>query len=49
MKFAPVALARGQHRLSVSGTSASDIKLRLLFGGPGSLSLSSSTFRHQDK
>lgn len=48
-KFVPVVLARGQHRLTVSGTSASDVKLRLLFGGPGSLSLSGSTFRHQGK
>jgi hypothetical protein len=45
-KFVPVALAAGTHRLSVSGRTGADLKLRILFGGPGSLSVSGKDFRH---
>jgi hypothetical protein len=40
-------LAPGRHRLSFSGRTASNVKLRILFGGPGSLSLDGKRFRHQ--
>ncbi len=46
-KFVPTALAAGVHRLSISGRSGTDVKLRILFGGPGALSLNGKTFRHQ--
>ena len=45
-KFVPVALAKGLHRLSISGKSGSDVRLRVLFGGPGALSLTGTMFRH---
>ena len=45
-KFVPVALAAGMHRLTVTGRTATDRKLRILFGGPGARSLSNQTFRH---
>jgi uncharacterized protein (TIGR03790 family) len=45
-KFVPVALAAGRHRLSVSGRAGIDLKLRILFGGPGALSLNGKDFRH---
>jgi hypothetical protein len=45
-KFLPVALAPGLHRLTVTGRTAADVKLRILFGGPGARSLSSETFLH---
>ncbi len=43
----PTALAAGVHRLSVTGRSGADVKLRILFGGPGALSLDGKSFRHQ--
>jgi hypothetical protein len=46
-KFLPVALAPGRHRLSFSGRAGSEVRLRILFGGPGALSLNGKTFRHQ--
>lgn len=46
-KFVPVALAAGKHRLTVSGTTGGSVKLRILFGGPGSLSLSGTAFQHE--
>jgi hypothetical protein len=45
-KFVPVALATGKHRLTVSGTTATPVKLRILFGGPGAVSLNATTFQH---
>jgi hypothetical protein len=44
--FLPVSLAAGIHRLTVSGKTASDTKLRILFGGPGAESLSRARFLH---
>ena len=41
-----LALAKGLHRLSVSGRTAANTRLRILFGGPGALSLNGRTFRH---
>jgi hypothetical protein len=48
-KFVPLALAAGRHRLTLTGRTASDVKLRILFGGPGAVSLSGKTFRHQTR
>lgn len=48
-KFLPVALAPGRHRLSFSGRAGSEVRLRILFGGPGALSLNGKTFRHQTR
>ncbi len=45
-KFAPVSLAAGKHRLTIAGRTAEDTRLRILFGGPGALSLNGATFRH---
>ena len=45
-KFVPVCLAAGKHRLTVVGKASDDVRLRILFGGPGSLSLNGTTFRH---
>ena len=45
-RFIPVALAPGMHRLTVSGKTAQDAKLRILFGGPGAVSLSRDRFFH---
>jgi hypothetical protein len=46
LKYVPVALAKGQHRVTVGGRTANDTKLRILFGGPGAQSLSGRKFRH---
>jgi len=48
-KFLPVALAPGRHRLSFSGRAGSEVRLRILFGGPGALSLNGKMFRHQTR
>jgi len=45
-KIATVSLAKGKHRLTVSGRAGSEVKLRILFGGPGAKSLNGQTFRH---
>ena len=45
-RFAPVNLAAGLHRLTVSGTTGKDVKLRILFGGPGAETLDGQQFRH---
>jgi hypothetical protein len=45
-KFVPVSLAPGMHRLTVGGKTAQDVKLRLLFGGPGAASLDRDRFLH---
>jgi hypothetical protein len=48
-KFAPVSLAAGRHRVTVTGRTASDVKLRILFGGPGAVSLHGKQFKHQTR
>jgi len=45
-KFALVNLAAGMHRLTVSGRTAKDVRLRILFGGPGAAPLNGQRFRH---
>ncbi len=45
-RYIPVNLAKGLHRLTVSGRSGVGSKLRILFGGPGSVSLNGQRFRH---
>jgi hypothetical protein len=45
-KYVPVNLAAGQHRLTVTGRAGKDVKLRILFGGPGALILDGQRFRH---
>lgn len=45
-KFAPVNLAAGMHRLTVSGRTAKTVHLRILFGGPGAAPLEGQRFRH---
>ncbi len=44
--FVPVALAKGLHRLTVQGRAGSEVKLRILFGGPGATSLDGQRFQH---
>jgi hypothetical protein len=46
LKYVPVPLAKGQHRLIIGGRTGGDTKLRILFGGPGAQSLNGSRFRH---
>jgi uncharacterized protein (TIGR03790 family) len=48
-KYLPLALAAGRHRLTLTGRTASDVKLRILFGGPGAMSLNGRMFRHQTR
>ncbi|MEX2113601.1 MAG: hypothetical protein WD845_10475 [Pirellulales bacterium] len=45
-RFAPVALAQGMHRLTVTGRTGSNVKLKLLFGGPGAQSVGRNRFFH---
>ncbi|HEX3727861.1 MAG TPA: hypothetical protein VHV08_16530, partial [Pirellulales bacterium] len=45
-KFIPLSLAPGRHRLSIVGRTADDPRLRILFGGPGAVSLAGTAFRH---
>ncbi len=45
-KFLPVSLAKGTHHLILSGKTANETSLRILFGGPGCMSLDGSKFRH---
>ena len=45
-KFALVNLAAGMHRLTVTGRTAKDVRLRILFGGPGAAPLEGQRFRH---
>ena len=45
-KFVPINLAAGLHRLTVSGKAGGDMKLRILFGGPGAYALGGRSFRH---
>jgi len=46
LRYVPVALAEGQHRLTVGGRAAANTRLRILFGGPGAVSLNGRVFRH---
>ncbi len=45
-RFVSVPLAAGKHRLTLSGTTAGESRLRVLFGGTGTYSISGETFRH---
>jgi len=45
-RLLPVALAPGLHRLTVTGKTGTDVKLSILFGGPGALSLTGREFQH---
>ena len=45
-RFAPVALAAGQHYLKINGRAADPAMLRVLFGGRGSKSLDAARFSH---
>ncbi len=45
-KFLPVALAKGMHRLTMTGKTASNSDCRILIGGPGAQSLDGHMFRH---
>ncbi len=45
-KFVPVSLAAGLHRLTVAGKAGQDVRLRILFGGRGTQSLSGQIFKH---
>jgi hypothetical protein len=46
VRYVPVALAKGQHRLTVGGRTAANTRLRIFFGGPGALSLNGRFFGH---
>jgi hypothetical protein len=46
LQFVPVSLARGTHRVSLTGDSGKDSKLRVLFGGQGTHSIGRERFRH---
>ena len=46
LQYVPVSLAKGQHLLTLTGRTAGDSRLRILFGGPGALSLNGRGFRH---
>ncbi len=45
-RFAPVALAKGMHRLTVTGRTGGDMRLKLLYGGPGAPSVGRNRFFH---
>jgi hypothetical protein len=45
-RFVPVALAKGMHRLTVTGRTGSDMKVKLQFGGPGAWFVSRNRFLH---
>lgn len=46
VRYVPVALAKGTHRLTVRGRTGGNTRLRILFGGPGAKSLDGRAFRH---
>ena len=48
-RFVPVNLAAGRHRLTLSGTTGVESRLRVLFGGHGTASIGSEKFRHPPK
>lgn len=45
LRYFPVSLASGLHRLTVKGRTAANCVLELYFGGPGATSLSAERFR----
>jgi hypothetical protein len=45
-QFVPVALAKGLHRLTITGKAGDPVNLKVLFGGPGATSLDGKRFRH---
>ncbi len=45
-QFVPVSLAVGLHRVTVSGRTGGNSRLRILFGGPGARSLDGRRFQH---
>ena len=48
-RFVPIALAEGLHRLKVVGRAGPKMRLRILFGGQGTLSLDGARFRHTSR
>jgi hypothetical protein len=46
LAYVPVALAKGLHRLTVTGRTGGDMKLKLQFGGQGTQMLSRDRFVH---
>ena len=45
-QYVPVNLARGGHRLEISGTVGTPPQLLIRFGGPGAVSLNGKVFQH---
>ena len=45
-RFLPVALAKGLHRLNLAGVAGANVRLRIAFGGEGTLSIGGPPFRH---
>ena len=45
----PVALAKGLHRLKLAVRAGPKLRLRILFGGPGTQSLDGERFRHTSR
>jgi len=45
-RFVPVNLGKGMHRLTITGNTGREPKLRVMFGGPGAKNISGDTFRH---
>ena len=45
-RFVPVALAKGLHRLNLAGVAGANVRLRIAFGGEGTLSIGGPPFRH---
>ncbi len=45
-KFIPINLAGGLHQVSITGRTAKNPNLRILFGGPGAKPLDGKTFQH---
>jgi hypothetical protein len=48
-RFVPVALAKGLHRLKLTGRAGPKLRLQVLFGGQGTLSLDGLRFRHTSR
>jgi hypothetical protein len=47
--FVPIALAEGLHRLKLVGRAGPQMRLKVLFGGQGTLSLDGLRFRHTNR
>ena len=47
--FVPIALAEGFHRLKIVGRAGPKERMQILFGGPGTLSLDGTRFRHTSR